>query len=305
MDISLIKNADFAEDTEPRDEHLLDLLKKAYSEEISSRYAIADMSVIRPYSNFVPDIRESFRREFRALLEDGAPPALHVYMQDGALIMSDDYNSYWMYKELGLEQAICIVIGNTPALAGVDYYGGPFHLSRPEVKLVDAPPKAQPASKGSLSPALVTGIILGTKRTKPAYQTSDEVTGQKRSFLINYPHLSADSAAFLARTSYIDTPKYLENAEALSQDQLSSLVRLFEDYALAGYILSNESLEEGKEEVLEAINTHHIKNTPEDVGLTQLLGRIDVKGCLVDAYQGGWFEVTRSQFEASSQEDTL
>jgi hypothetical protein len=304
MNISDI-NTDFTEGTEPRDEHLLDLLKKAYSEEISCRYAMADMSIIKPYSNFVPDIRESFRLEFRALLEDGAPPALHVYAQDEALIMSDDYNSYWMYKELGLEQAICIVIGNTPALAGVEYYGGPFHLSKPEIKIVDAPPKAQPASKGSLSPALVTGIILGAKRTKPAYQTSDEATGQKRSFLINYPHLSTDSVAFLARTSFIDIPKYLKNAELLSQGQLDSLVRLFEDYALAGYILSNESLEESKEEVLEVINKHHIKNTPKDIGLTQLLDRGDVKGCLVDAYLGGWFEVTRNQVEVSNQEDSL
>ena len=48
MKISDISNADFTEDTEPRDDYLIELLKQAYTGKITCRMALADMSAIKP-----------------------------------------------------------------------------------------------------------------------------------------------------------------------------------------------------------------------------------------------------------------
>lgn len=134
MDITQI-NADFTEGTEPRDEHLIELLGQAYRGEITCMMALADLVAITPYSSFKPAIHEDYRTNFIKKARDGAPPALHVYAKDGKLIMSDDYSSFVLYNEYDMKKAICIVIGEAPAIEGVEYHGEPFLLPLPSIEV--------------------------------------------------------------------------------------------------------------------------------------------------------------------------
>lgn len=136
--ISDISNADFTEDTEPRDDHLIDLLKQAYRGEITCTMALAQMGSIKPFSDFVPVTSEQYRAYFTTKARDDVPPPIHTYAQGGKLIMSDDYNALYMYKELGFDKAVCIVIGETPEIEGVEYHGDAFVMPPPTVEELPA-----------------------------------------------------------------------------------------------------------------------------------------------------------------------
>ena len=136
MDISQIKNADFTEDTEPRDEQLTGLLGQAYKGEITCMMALADITAILPYSDYKPTISEGYRASFVKKAQDGMPPALYVYAKDGKLIMSDDYSSFALYHEYDMKKAICVVIGEAPTIEGVEYHGEPFILPLPTIEVL-------------------------------------------------------------------------------------------------------------------------------------------------------------------------
>lgn len=136
--ISDISNADFTEDTEPRDDYLIELLKQTYTGKITCRMALADMSAIKPFSDYKPKVHEDYRKYFTIKARDDVPPGLHVYAKDGKLIMSDDYNAFAMYNELGFHKAVCIVLGDTPEIEGVEYHGDPFVMPPPTVEELPA-----------------------------------------------------------------------------------------------------------------------------------------------------------------------
>jgi hypothetical protein len=123
-------NSSLTENIEPKDEKLIALLKKAYKGEVYCRMAVADMSVIQPFSDYQVTISDEYRNYFKeqSMDDGGSPPSLCVYAQDGKLIMSDDYSAYAMYKELKKPKAICMVVGDTPPMNGVVYHGEYFKL---------------------------------------------------------------------------------------------------------------------------------------------------------------------------------
>lgn len=127
MDINDIQTG-FTDETEPQDEHLTELLKQAYTGKILCTMAVADLAVIQPFSDYQPKISEKYRIHFKQQAQDNVPPSLYVYAKDGKLIMSDDYASFALYKELGFPKAVCTVIGETPEIEGVVYHGTPFEL---------------------------------------------------------------------------------------------------------------------------------------------------------------------------------
>src|SRR6266536_268115 len=106
MDISKIKNTKFTDNTEPKDEKLIGLLKQAYRGEITCTMAIAKLSALRPYSDYEPTVSDDYRKYFTEKANDGSPPTLYVYAEDGKLIMSDDYNAFTLYEELNMPEAI-------------------------------------------------------------------------------------------------------------------------------------------------------------------------------------------------------
>lgn len=135
MDITKIDSG-FTDDTEPEDEHLIALLKRAYKGEILCTLAIADFATIKPFSDYMPSISDKYRSYFTKKAQGGTPPILNVYAENSELIMSDDYKAFAMYKELGFQQAMCVVIGETPAIEGVEYQGDPFRLPPPSIEVL-------------------------------------------------------------------------------------------------------------------------------------------------------------------------
>ena len=100
--------------------------------------ALADMSAIKPFSDYKPTVHEDYRKYFTIKARDDVPPGLQVYVKDGKLIMSDDFNAFAMYNELGFERAVCIVLGDTPEIDGVEYHGDPFIMPPPTVEELPA-----------------------------------------------------------------------------------------------------------------------------------------------------------------------
>lgn len=127
--LSDINNADFTDGTEPRDDHLIELLGPAFKGEILCTMAMAEMDAVKPFSDFKPEISNAYRKHFSEKAQNDVPPSLLVYAKDGKLIMSDDYSSYAMYQEMGFHRAVCQVIGDTPEIEGVEYHGLPFVMA--------------------------------------------------------------------------------------------------------------------------------------------------------------------------------
>lgn len=135
MDISKIDTS-FGGDNEPHDEYLSVLLGKAYKGELDCRKAVVKLDLIKPYSDFTPNITDDYSKRFLDRYKDMTPSDLLVYEKDGVFIMSDDYNAYFMYKEIEAVNAICTVIGDTTISEGVKY-GKPFKMQMPTLEMSD------------------------------------------------------------------------------------------------------------------------------------------------------------------------
>lgn len=112
IDISKIK-VEFGGENEPKDEKLIELLGKAYREELLVRIALIKFEGIKPFSNFIPNISKEFREYFEEKEKQDVPPQIYVYPENNYFIMSDDYNSYFLYKEKNYKEVICVVLGDS------------------------------------------------------------------------------------------------------------------------------------------------------------------------------------------------
>jgi GTPase SAR1 family protein len=129
-------NIQFGGDYPPQDKHLTALLGKAYNNEIKCRKAIVNIDLIKPFSNYKPKITKDYATQFIERYQQNSPPELYVYEKDGKFIMSDDYFAYYMYKEVEVTVAICVVIGASKITEDVEY--GPwFNLSLPNLEVPD------------------------------------------------------------------------------------------------------------------------------------------------------------------------
>lgn len=127
LDVSQI-NVPFGGDHAPKDEHLIQLIGKAYEGKILCRNAIIPMELIEPFSDFSPPIDEGYKNYFLGRYEAMGPPELLVYERDGKFIMSDNYYAYYMYKAVEAPYTICTVIGGTTLTDGIEY-GPEFKMS--------------------------------------------------------------------------------------------------------------------------------------------------------------------------------
>lgn len=138
VNISDIKNADFTDDTEPRDDRLMELLKLAYTKKIYCRIAIIPFENIVPFSNFEPNINENYVNYFKDKYKTGRPPSVLVYQRDdGKFVMSDDYSAYLMYKQLNSDKVVCQVLDAETVPEGVVEASEPYYLETPTVEQIN------------------------------------------------------------------------------------------------------------------------------------------------------------------------
>ncbi len=135
VDISKI-NIDFGEDDKLKDKYLLKLLSRAYKGEKICRHANIKMESIIPFTDDEPEISEEFRSHFMKKAEEEKYIPMFVYQRDGKFIMSDDYNSYSIYKELKLDVVPCVIIGDITDVKSVVSMGELFQLEAPTVQRI-------------------------------------------------------------------------------------------------------------------------------------------------------------------------
>lgn len=107
----------------PKDVKLLEFLRMAYKGSLLVTVASIKMDAIKPYSDFMPEISEAFKKYFEDSERKGTPPPLFVYPFNDKFIMSDDYSSYYLYKDKKYSEVMCVVLG---------YAGGDAVLEKSE-----------------------------------------------------------------------------------------------------------------------------------------------------------------------------
>lgn len=131
-------NSDFNENTEPQDHQLTELIKQAYQKKIYCRVAVVSMDNIVPFSDYEPNISEDYVQYFQERYKSGKPPMLLVYRRDdGKFVMSDDYNSYFMYKRNNAKEAICELLDAKTVPNGVIEASEPYYMAPPTIEQIN------------------------------------------------------------------------------------------------------------------------------------------------------------------------
>lgn len=138
INISDIKNAGFSDDTEPKDDQLMELLKLAYTKKIYCRTVLVSIDNVVPFSEYQPDVSEDYAKYFTEKYKAGRPPGMLVYQRDdGKFVMSDDYNAYFMYKQVGADKVICQVLDAESMPVNVIEASDPYYMELPSVEQIN------------------------------------------------------------------------------------------------------------------------------------------------------------------------
>lgn len=126
----------FGGENEPKDDKLIDLLKMAYNGEMLVRMAIIKAEGIKPFSSFKPKTSSEFRNYFNEMENEGTLLPIYVYPFGVYFIMSDDYNSYFLYKEKNYSQIPCVLLGDSESEYIVEK-SEPFLLPPPTAQVIN------------------------------------------------------------------------------------------------------------------------------------------------------------------------
>jgi len=102
-------------DNPEKDEKLIELIKSAKRRSTPVYTATVEIQKIKPFCEYKPKV-DAFKKtkdHLKKSIEKNDPPLLHVYQDGDHLIMSDDYNAYYTYKEEGFNMVPCIIFGET------------------------------------------------------------------------------------------------------------------------------------------------------------------------------------------------
>ena len=128
---------DFGEGDRFRDDNLMDLIKRAYNKEIMCRRANVKMSAIVPFIEDDEPVSEDFRKHFLKRAEEEKHIPMFLYQKGDKFIMSDDYNSYALYKEFDFEIVPSVIVGNITNVENIVTLGSPFELEAPSFEVVN------------------------------------------------------------------------------------------------------------------------------------------------------------------------
>ena len=120
----------------PIDQKMMDLLKQAYTKDFSCYKAIIKFEVIKPFSDYVPELTRGELDRFEQEEKRSEFHYIFVYQEEDKFIMSDDYKAYYCYKIFNFKEVPCVVLGD-PTGESVTFKGKPFLLESPAIKVVD------------------------------------------------------------------------------------------------------------------------------------------------------------------------
>jgi hypothetical protein len=90
---------------------------------------LVEMRVIYPLSDYRPDVSDEFRATFNARFKDDPMPLI-LYERDGKLIMGNDWETYWMYRERQDIYATCVLIGHFTQIQNIVVLDKPYMIYR-------------------------------------------------------------------------------------------------------------------------------------------------------------------------------
>lgn len=124
----------------PADPYLKELVYMAEHGWHYYQKAFVEMRIIHPLANFKPDIDDEFRETFDAHYEEHGMPLL-LYERGGKLIMSNDWEAYWLYREREESSIPCIILSHfNQEEKGIAVCDRPFKVERPDLILSNRRP---------------------------------------------------------------------------------------------------------------------------------------------------------------------
>lgn len=94
-----------------KDERFIALYKHVLQGELEFYSAMIELRGIAPKNNGVITVSNAFRAYFMERYHNHKPIPLHVYPEGDHFVMSDDYLSFTLYRELGDTVVPCFVLG--------------------------------------------------------------------------------------------------------------------------------------------------------------------------------------------------
>lgn len=132
----IMSDKEWTGNTPPDDSYLKDLAYMAGHGWHYYQKAYVEMKLIHPLANYKPVIHDEFRETFDAHYNEGRMMPLLLYERNGKLIMSNDWETYWLYRERKDLAVPCIILGRFNAeKQGVDVCDKPFKIERSEYLL--------------------------------------------------------------------------------------------------------------------------------------------------------------------------
>lgn len=116
----------------PRDDFLLNLSYLTYEGWRYCQEALVGIDLIHPYSDWVPDIDEETRAVFKKSVDENKPIPITLYEKDGKLIMSDDYELYYLYREFELYNVSAVIVGQYTENKYIGETKKPYKVKRPK-----------------------------------------------------------------------------------------------------------------------------------------------------------------------------
>ncbi|MCL4339457.1 hypothetical protein M1271_07300 [Patescibacteria group bacterium] len=121
--------------TSPRDDELIRRLRCAYNGLLFCWIAEIKKEAIVPFSDYKPDIPDSFRNYFESHIRKGELLPLYLYpISEQKFRLSDDYVSFNLYLQKGFDKLPAIILGDSESKYIIKK-SGPYQLLLPYLKV--------------------------------------------------------------------------------------------------------------------------------------------------------------------------
>lgn len=95
----------------PTDELFISLYQQHLLGTLAVEEAVIAIEGIDPHSDFRPIVHTDFLAEVEAAINRGEAPAITVYPRNDRFVMCDDYNVYFSYQDLKMQDIPYVVLG--------------------------------------------------------------------------------------------------------------------------------------------------------------------------------------------------
>lgn len=93
------------------DKKFIQLYQKILQGQLDYYDAVVKIEGIKPFSDYKPEPKTVDIHYILKRMQNHNYPRIHLYQEGEVFIMSDDYNAYYTYIELGLKEIPSLVMG--------------------------------------------------------------------------------------------------------------------------------------------------------------------------------------------------